>query len=87
MFHSRINPGQCLRGLQVNVAYFKRLFLHGHGVSEAHLNTDAFWDKDKSQGGGKKASGCSFAFVFVFLCPFLLNQRVVGQHISFSVFA
>lgn len=49
VFPSWINPGQCLRGLQVNVAYFKRLFLHGRSVSEAHLHTDAFWDKDESQ--------------------------------------
>lgn len=36
-FHSWIKPGQRPRGLQVNVAYFKWLFLHGHSVSGAHI--------------------------------------------------
>lgn len=35
--HSWIKPGQRPRGLQVNVAYFKRLFLHGHSVSNTHV--------------------------------------------------
>lgn len=77
VFHSWINPGQCLRGLQVNVAYFKRLFLHGHSVSEAHLHTNAFWDKDKSQQG-KKPPDVVYAFVCLFFVFFfiLFNQQM-----------
>lgn len=43
VFHSWIKPGQCPRGLQVNAAYFKRLFLHGHIFSSAHMNTPTCW--------------------------------------------
>lgn len=43
VFHSWIKPGQCPRGLQVNAAYFKRLFLHGHIFSSTHMNTPTCW--------------------------------------------
>lgn len=89
VFHSWINPGQCLRGLQVNVAYFKRLFLHGHSVSEAHLHTNAFWDKDKSQQG-KKPPDVVYAFVCLFFVFFHFvqpaNVPFVSTFLSFACF-
>lgn len=39
-FHSCIKRGHSPRGLQVNVAYFKRLLLLGHSVSVAHMQSD-----------------------------------------------
>lgn len=49
VFHSWIKPGQRPRGLQVNVAYFKRLFLHGHSVSNAHAEES---QQEKASGYG-----------------------------------
>ncbi len=63
-FHSWIKPGQRPRGLQVNVAYFKRLLLHGHSVSNAHTDTHAFRYAEDSQQG--KASGCGLHICLLF---------------------
>lgn len=81
VFPSWINPGQCLRGLQVNVAYFKRLFLHGRSVSEAHLHTDAFWDKDESQQR-KKACGCGLCICL--FCILFNQQQLVSTFLTFT---
>lgn len=69
VFHSWIKPGQRPRGLQVNVAYFKRLFLHGHRVSEAHLHTHAFREEEKKkESQQEKASGCGLHICLFFVC-------------------
>lgn len=83
VFHSWIKPGQRPRGLQVNVAYFKRLFLHGHRVSEAHLHTHAFREEGKKNHSKKKPQDVVYTFVY-FLCV-LLNQPAVC-HYAFLFF-
>lgn len=84
VFHSWIKPGQRPRGLQVNVAYFKRLFLHGHRVSEAHLHTHAFREEEKKKNHSKeKPQDVVYTFVY-FLCV-LLNQPAVC-HYAFLFF-
>lgn len=80
VFRSWIKPGQRPRGLQVNVAYFKRLFLHGHSVCEAHLHARAFWEKQKKKESlREKASGCGLQ-ICLFLCV-LLNQPLVCPYV------
>lgn len=73
VFHSWIKPGQRPRGLQVNVAYFKRLFLHGHSVSNAHA--------EESQQG--KSLRIWFTHLFIFskktLCVFKISLQFVGM--------
>lgn len=67
VFRSWIKPGQRPRGLQVNVAYFKRLFLHGHSVSEAHLHAKAFWEKQK-RITARKSLRMWFTHLFISVC-------------------
>lgn len=68
VFHSWIKPGQRPRGLQVNVAYFKRLSLHGHRVSEAHLHSHAFRGKKKKRITARKSLRMWFTHLFIFVC-------------------
>lgn len=84
VFHSWIKPGQRPRGLQVNVAYFKRLFLHGHRVSEAHLHTHAFREEGKKKNHSKKKPQ-DVVYTFVYFLCVLLNQPAVC-HYAFLFF-
>lgn len=75
-FHSWIKPGQRPRGLQVNVAYFKWLFLHGHSISSACMHTHSGTEKSHSR---KKSLGMWFTHLFIFF----QNQCVFENSLHF----
>lgn len=67
MFHSWIKPGQRPRGLQVNVVYFKQLFLPSHSISNTHIHSHAFCYEDESQHE-RKPQDVVYTFDYFCMC-------------------